>query len=233
MKNPPTTHGIKNIGACCGEELDQERGAHRRDRQTDTQDTGDEAALNGRDLVGQHRHHGGEQGVEAQLGDAPPGEDNRDAGRQRDNQDAKETAHQAGPPAAEKATQVKRQERSQGGTDAMWFAISESGMGPISRWTNTLLAGGHGRSGVDVGSDQIRVQMGDFKLTVPRASIRSASRSQADVGGTYGMHHRSGRWLVNGSADGLVELTIEVKSLTLSLADPNGFVAALQLPGQR
>jgi hypothetical protein len=24
----------------------------------------------------------------------------------------------------------------------MWFAISESGMDPISRWTNTLLAGG-------------------------------------------------------------------------------------------
>jgi hypothetical protein len=64
------------------------------------------------------------------------------------------------------------------------------------------------------------------------------------------MHHRSGRWLVNGSADGLVELTIEppcyterkltgmftrwkVKSLTLRLADPDGFIAALQPPGQR
>jgi len=132
----------------------------------------------------------------------------------------------------------------------MWFAISEAGMDPISRLTNTLLAGGRGRSGVEVGPDQIRVQMGDFKLTVPRASVRSASRSQADIRGTYGMHHRSGRWLVNGSADGLVELTIEppcytkhrpivmftrgkVKSLTLSLADPDEFIAALQPPGQR
>ena len=125
----------------------------------------------------------------------------------------------------------------------MWFAISEAGLGPISAVTNTVLAGGRGRSGVEVGPDQIRVQMGDFKLTVPRASIRSVSPSQADVGGTRGMHHRSGRWLVNGSADGLVELTIEppcyterrptemftrgkVKSLTLSLADPDGFTAA-------
>ena len=91
----------------------------------------------------------------------------------------------------------------------MWFAISEAGMGPVSRLTNTLLAGGRGRSGVEVGPDQIQVQMGGFKLTVPRASIRSASRSQDNVRGTYGMHSRSGRWLVNGSADGLVELTIE------------------------
>lgn len=91
----------------------------------------------------------------------------------------------------------------------MWFAISEAGMGPVSRLTNTLLAGGRDRSGVEVGPDQIRVQMGSFKLTVPRASIRSASRSQENVRGTYGMHSHSGRWLVNGSPDGLVELTIE------------------------
>lgn len=127
----------------------------------------------------------------------------------------------------------------------MWFAISEAGMDPVSRLTDTLLAGGRGRSGVEVGPDQIRVQMGGFKLTLPRASIRSASRSQADVRGTYGMHHRSGRWLVNGSPDGLVELTLDppgstrrrplllftrgkVTSLTLSLADPDGFIAALQ-----
>jgi hypothetical protein len=64
----------------------------------------------------------------------------------------------------------------------MWFAISEAGLGPISAVTNTVLAGGRGRSGVEVGPDQIRVQMGDFKLTVPRASIRSVSRSRADVG---------------------------------------------------
>jgi hypothetical protein len=132
----------------------------------------------------------------------------------------------------------------------MWFAISEAGMDPVSRLTNTLLAGGRGRSGVEVGPDQIRVRMGGFKLSIPRASIHSASRSHADVAGTYGIHHRSGRWLVNGSPDGLIELTIEppcytkrrpiamftrgkVKSLSISLADPDGFVAAIQPPGRR
>lgn len=132
----------------------------------------------------------------------------------------------------------------------MWFAISEAGMDPVSRLTNTLTAGGRGRSGVEVGPDQIRVQMGGFKLTVPRASIRSVSRSQENVRGTYGVHSHSGRWLVNGSPDGLVELIIEppcytgrkpvslftegeVKALTLSLADPDGFIATLQPPGQR
>jgi hypothetical protein len=136
------------------------------------------------------------------------------------------------------------------GMDTMWFAISEAGMDPVSRLTNTLLAGGRGRSGVEVGPDQIRVRMGGFRLTVPRSSIRSASRSQENVRGTYGVHSRSGRWLVNGSPDGLVELTIEppcyagrqpvslftrgkVNALTLSLADPDGFIAALQPPGQR
>ncbi len=132
----------------------------------------------------------------------------------------------------------------------MWFAITVAGMDPVSRWTNALLAGGRGRSGVEVGPDQVFVRMGGFKLAVPRASIRSASRSQENVRGTYGVHSRSVRWLVNGSPDGLVELTIEpafytgrkpvslftkrkVRALTLSLADPDGFIAALQPPGQR
>jgi hypothetical protein len=78
----------------------------------------------------------------------------------------------------------------------MWFAISETGMDPVSKLTNNLLAGGRGRSGVETGPDQILVQMGGFRLTVPRASIQSASRSQENVRGTYGVHSRPGRWLV-------------------------------------
>jgi hypothetical protein len=67
------------------------------------------------------------------------------------------------------------------------------------------------------------------------------------VGGTTGVHGRRGRWLVNGSAEGLAELTIDppvrispsidtlyglgpsrVRQLTLSLDDPDGFVAAVK-----
>ena len=65
------------------------------------------------------------------------------------------------------------------------------------------------------------------------------------------MHGSRGRWLVNGSADGLVEITIEppchlspgidnlfgmggsrVDSLTVSLNDPDGFIAALEGDGR-
>jgi hypothetical protein len=52
--------------------------------------------------------------------------------------------------------------------------------------------------------------MGSFKPDVPRASVRSVTRSKARVGGTIGVHESGcGRWLVNGSPDGLVEMTIE------------------------
>ena len=64
------------------------------------------------------------------------------------------------------------------------------------------------------------------------------------------MHGNRGRWLVNGSADGLVEITIEppchpapsidtlfglgrsrVDSLVVSLDDPDGFVAVIEGDG--
>jgi len=122
------------------------------------------------------------------------------------------------------------------------FAISYD-----SAWLLTLVGMGPRSSGVEVDSDEIRVRMGSvFRLDIPRGSVRSVSRDPA-LGGqaTWGVHGLSGRWLVNGSADGLVELAIEppcytgrglgtlfrkvrVKSLTVSLADPAGFIAALE-----
>ncbi len=136
-------------------------------------------------------------------------------------------------------------------SDAQWFAISYSkaGIDKITAWLDTLLfRTGPGVSGVEVASDQLRVRMGDYKLDVPRSSVRSAKRSQARLRGTTGVHARRGRLLVNGSADGLVELTIDppcytgrtlntvyvneqVKSLILSLVDPDGFIAAVEGDG--
>ena len=63
--------------------------------------------------------------------------------------------------------------------------------------------------------------------------------------GTIGVHSKSGRWLANGSADGLVEITIDppvytprslsslflrmkVNALIVSLVDPDGFIAAVE-----
>jgi hypothetical protein len=131
-----------------------------------------------------------------------------------------------------------------------WFTISYSATwsGRLSDSLDRLLfRAGRGVSGVAVDTGEIRVRMGSFKLDIPRSSVRSVQRSQAKVGGTTGVHGRRGRWLVNGSAEGLAELTIDppvhvspsidtlfglgpsqVRQLTVSLDDPDGFVAAVE-----
>jgi hypothetical protein len=131
-----------------------------------------------------------------------------------------------------------------------WFTISYSDTwtGRLSDSLDRLLfRAGRGISGVAVDAGEIRVRMGSFKLDIPRSSVRSVQRSQARVGGTTGVHGRRGRWLVNGSAEGLAELTVDppvhispsidtlfglgpsqVRQLTLSLDDPDGFVAAVE-----
>jgi hypothetical protein len=132
-------------------------------------------------------------------------------------------------------------------SDAKFFALDYSDMGRVSRWTDTRHGGGPGRGGVVLDSTTVRVLVPDFRLDIPRASIRSATRSARSVRGTYGVHGRRGRWLVNGSYSGLVELTIEppcntprqpstlflkskVSSLTISLVDPDAFIAAVGGP---
>ncbi|HTX27186.1 MAG TPA: hypothetical protein VME19_09235 [Streptosporangiaceae bacterium] len=130
-------------------------------------------------------------------------------------------------------------------SDARWFALDYSDMGPVSRWEDTRRGGGPGRGGVVLDSTMLRVLVPGFRLDIPRTSLRSASRSARETRGTIGVHGSRGRWLVNGSHNGLVELVIEppsytprqgttlflkmkVSSLTLSLADPDGFVAAVE-----
>jgi hypothetical protein len=130
-------------------------------------------------------------------------------------------------------------------SDAGFFAIDYSDMGRFSLRTEKRLGGGPGRGGVEVDSTVLRVRMADFHLDIPRSSVRSAARSARSVQGTYGVHGGRGRWLVNGSYKGLVELTIDppcytprqpstlflrskVSSLTISLVDPDGFIAAVE-----
>jgi hypothetical protein len=125
------------------------------------------------------------------------------------------------------------------------FAISYDGMGPISTWTDTLLGGGPARGRIEIDADCLRLRMADFKVDVPRASVRRAARSSHRTRGTIGVHSRGGSWLVNGSADGLVGITIDppchterclstlylrmkVNELIVSLVDPDGFIAAVE-----
>jgi hypothetical protein len=133
---------------------------------------------------------------------------------------------------------------------ARWFAIDYSDMDRVSLWTDTLLGGGPGRGGVEVDSAALRVRMPGFNLDIPRTSVRSATRSRRRLRGTIGVHGGQGRWLLNGSYNGLVELAIEppcytsrtlstifrkaeVSSLTISLVDPDGFIAAVEGGGSR
>ena len=129
--------------------------------------------------------------------------------------------------------------------EAQRFAIGYDGMDRFSRWADALLGGGPDGGRVEIHADQLRLRMADFNLDVPRASVREAAPSSLRSGGTMGVHARNGKWLANGSANGLVEITIdppcrterclsslfrrmEVNALIVSLVDPDGFVAAVR-----
>ena len=128
------------------------------------------------------------------------------------------------------------------------FAISYDGMDRVSTWADTLLGGGPDGGRIEVDAGGLRLRMADFKVDVPRTSVRRVARSSRRTRGTIGVHSKGGSWLANGSASGLVEITIDppcrterslstfflrmkVTELTVSLADPDGFIAAVQPDG--
>lgn len=104
----------------------------------------------------------------------------------------------------------------------------------------TPLWAGRKRTLVRVDADDLRVQMSwAFRCTVPRSAIVGITRPSGSVL-SRGAHGWRGRWLVNGAGTGLVTITIDppargrvtgvpvrVRELTLSLDDPDGFIAAL------
>jgi hypothetical protein len=116
----------------------------------------------------------------------------------------------------------------------------------ITILTTPMLAGPrHCR--VQVGEQTMTVHMGlggwAFKAEVPRASIVEVTPATGPVM-AWGAHGWRGRWLVNGSSQGLVRIRIDPRSrgrclffpirlreLTLSLDDPTGFVAAVHPSG--
>ena len=128
-------------------------------------------------------------------------------------------------------------------------AVRYDGSGPVLRWIDTVLGGGSekramSKAHVEIDADWLRCRLGDFKVDVPRASVLGAARSSRQVRGMIGVHSRGGSWLINGSANGLVEITIDppgrtergpstlfrrmkVNELIVSLVDPDGFIAAV------
>ena len=106
------------------------------------------------------------------------------------------------------------------------------------------------RSGVAVARDELRVRAAGFEQRIPRAQVVSARRTDVDLHGTSGVHvDRDGRLLVNGARSGLVELTLDppcrtprtpstmfiretVRTVVVSLVDPDGFLTALDAAPQ-
>jgi hypothetical protein len=94
---------------------------------------------------------------------------------------------------------------------------------------------------VEVGATVVRVRLGwMFQADIPRSAVGKAEH-HADMYGGWGAHGWAGRWLVNGSSKGVVEVDLTVRQrahllgvwpislsvLYVSLVDPDGFLAAL------
>ena len=80
------------------------------------------------------------------------------------------------------------------------------------RWHGRLLGVlgmGPRFSHVDVSDEVVTVRMGwAFRSQIPRSAVRSVEADDDRVWG-WGVHGWSGRWLVNGSSQGLVRLGLD------------------------
>ena len=100
---------------------------------------------------------------------------------------------------------------------------------------------------VELGGDDIHVRVGwAFSARIPRPLVARAGPGKPPrIPLTAGTHGWAGRWLVNGAPDGIVdiELTdrvrafvagfpVRLKVLSVSLEDPDGFLAALSAPAK-
>ena len=95
------------------------------------------------------------------------------------------------------------------------------------------------RSEVRVDGDTLRVKMGwGFRADIPLASIANAEPNDDRVY-SWGVHGWRGRWLVNGSSNGVVELTIDpparayvmgapvtLRTLWVAVTDPDALIEA-------
>jgi hypothetical protein len=96
-------------------------------------------------------------------------------------------------------------------------------------------------SDVSIANDTLHVSMGwGFAAEIPLSTI-TAAKPRDDRVYSWGVHGFRGRWLVNGSSKGIVELTIDppvkarvigvpvpLKTLWVSVTDPDALVAACQ-----
>jgi hypothetical protein len=101
------------------------------------------------------------------------------------------------------------------------------------------------RAYLELGPDDVHVRMSwAFSARIPRHQIRAAGPGKPPaIPLTAGAHGWRGRWLVNGSPDQIVTIDlaeparaytlgfpIRLKELSVSLEDPDGFLASLGAP---
>jgi hypothetical protein len=93
---------------------------------------------------------------------------------------------------------------------------------------------------VEIGPDSVRVRMAwAFRAELPRSSIASTSRLD-ERPLSRGVHGFAGRWLVNGSGDGILVIDllpaqrafvmgfpVQLKRLMISVDDPSALAAEL------
>lgn len=93
---------------------------------------------------------------------------------------------------------------------------------------------------VEIEGDEVRVRMGwAFQARFPRSAVASAAvHPKRPI--SRGVHGFAGRWLVNGSGQGIVEIAlrprqrgwvlgfpVRLEELLASVEDPAGLIAAL------
>ena len=103
------------------------------------------------------------------------------------------------------------------------------------------------RAYVEVTDDTLEVRMGwAFSARIPRRLVaRAGPGKPPTIPFTAGAHGWRGRWIVNGASDGIVEIRlsergrasalgvpIRLKTLSVSLDDPDGFLATLGAPAR-
>ena len=124
-------------------------------------------------------------------------------------------------------------------------AVPGSRRFPISfdnwyRVLSTAMGLSPSRSYVSVDQEQVEVRMGwAFRSQFPRSSVESGSELDTSPL-SRGVHGFGGRWLVNGSGDGIVRLElsprqrayvigfpVRLKSLSVSVSEPSALAGAV------